>query len=178
MLATNKSTLETYSFTTGDAHPITGVTVATKGTVPFARQVLTKLGANITGTTSVDISGNMLDSVLLSSASWANIRDIEKGDYLYVNDKAFKIKSVAPSKKVFRLKYPLLSAISAANILIAKQLYRKIIIEAVGTANTALVNGIALKSGGILILDNSDIVEPIFYKADGANEKLKFTVGI
>lgn len=179
MLSTNRSSLEVRSFTTGDADPITGITVATKGTVPFAKQILTNLGANITGTTSVDVSGNLLDSILLSSASWANQRDIEKGDYLYVNDKAYKIKSVSASKKTIKLKYPLLVAMSAANVLISKQsLYRKVIIEAVGTASTALVNGIALKTGGIIILENEDAVESVFYKADGTNEKLKFTVGI
>jgi hypothetical protein len=166
-----RSGLETWSFLSGTTEGQHNVIVPNAGMFPKQSNLLTTVGVQITATQTNDI-------LVLSSANWAT-KDLQEGDFLYINGTKREVLQIFPSKYAIRLKYVFGSAVTAQNVTVSKpSTYRYIKITAVGAADTATVDGVALKSGSSVLYDNNGGILPIVYSASGGSESLKFEVGI
>jgi len=166
-----RSGLETWSFLSGTTEALHNVVVPNIGMFPKQSNLLTTGAVQITATQTGDV-------LVLSSADWVT-KDLQELDWLYINGTKREVLQIFPSKYAIRLKYAFGSAVTAQNVTVSKpSTYRYVKITAVGTADTATVDGIALKSGSSVTYTNNGGILPISYSANGANESLKFEVGI
>lgn len=159
-------------FSTGDVDPMNGGTIPTVGTFPAAVALEDSAAANITVTQS---AAN--DRLLILSSTDYDPENVKVGDWVYIQEVLREIITVWGTKKCIEIKSAFPSTVTAVNLYIVQDVpNRRIEVEAIGSASTATVQGIALKANTSIEFNEPPGIAPIFYSADGVNEKLKFTI--
>jgi len=154
--------------------PQHNVSVPNVGIFPFAEALLDSVDSNISCTQSTD---NDL-VILLSTDDWY-VSDLKENDWLYLVGEKRRITHVFPSQQAVLIQYPFTATVTDEDVYVSyPPQNRHIKITAIGSANTATVDNVALKSGSFVQYDNNGGILPIVYTANGANEQLKFEVGI
>lgn len=166
-----RSGLETWSFLSGTTEIQHNVVVPNAGMFPKQANLKTSADVQITATQTGDV-------LVFSSADWAT-KDLQEGDYIYINGNKREVLQIFPSKYAVRLRYAFNTTVTNQNVTVSKpSTYRYVKITAVGAADTATVDGVALKSGSSVTYANNGGILPIVYSAAGASESLKFEIGI
>lgn len=166
-----RSGQETWSFLSGTTEGQHNVVVPNAGMFPKQANLKTSADVQITATQTGDV-------LVLSSADWAT-KDLQEGDYIYINGTKREVMYIFSSKYALRLRYAFPSTVTAQNVTVSKpSTYRHVKITAVGTVDTATVDGVALKAGSFVQYDNNGGILPIVYSASSANESLKFEIGL
>lgn len=159
-------------FSTGDVDPMNGGTIPTVGTFPAAVALVDSAAASITATQSASNAKHLV----LSSTDY-DPEDVNVGDWVYIQGSLREIITVWDTKKCIEIKSAFPSTVTAVNLFIVQDVpNRRIKVEAIGSADKAKVQGIALKANSFVEFNESPGIAPIFYSASGLNEKLKFTI--
>lgn len=159
-------------FSTGDVDPMNGGTIPTVGTFPAAVALVDSAAASITATQSASNAKHLV----LSSTDY-DPEDVNVGDWVYIQGYLREIVTVWGTNKTIEIKSAFPSTVTAVNLYIVQDVpNRRVRVDAIGTVDTAKVQGIALKAGTFLEFNEAPGVAPIFYSAGSANEKLKFTI--
>lgn len=139
---------------------------------PFPSPLLDNDGDQVTATQ--DSNGFLV----LNTGDWY-LTDLKIDDWLYIQGEKRRIYWVFPSLQAIQVEYPFSVTISNEPVYISYgNQNRHIKITAVGSADTATVDNVPLKSGSFVEYNNNGGILPITYSASGANEQLKFEVGI
>lgn len=159
-------------FLTNVTDTLKNIAVPAKGTFPMQQQLLTTAGGAITATQSAANAKHLV----LSSANWASEK-LQVGDCIYIQDVLRQVVTIWESKTLIELDYAFPATVTAVNVFVTQPIAnRHVKVEAVGAANTATVNGVALPNGESVEFHEPAGIAPIYYDADGATEQLKFTV--
>lgn len=139
---------------------------------PFPVPLLDNDGDQVTATQ--DSNGYLV----LNTGDWY-LTDLKIDDWLYIQGEKRRVYWVFPSLQAIQVEYPFSVTISNEPVYISYgNQNRHIKITAVGSADTATVDNVPLKSGSFVEYNNNGGILPITYSASGANEQLKFEVGI
>ena len=140
---------------------------------PFPFPLRDTLGVQVKATQSVD-SPNI---ILLSTGDWY-ITDLKELDWLYIQGEKRQVIHIFPSLQAVQIRYPFTADVTNEDVFISyPDQHRHIKITAIGTADTATVDNVPLKSGAFVQYDNNGGILPMVYDASGENEQLKFEIG-
>lgn len=146
--------------------------VPTASIFPFPVPLLDANGDQVTATQ--DSNGFLV----LNTGDWY-LTNLKIDDWLYIQGEKRRVYWVFPSLQAIQVEYPFSVTISNEPVYISYgNQNRHIKITAIGSADTATVDNVPLKSGSFVEYNNNGGILPITYSASGANEQLKFEIGI
>lgn len=160
---------------TGVADPFTGVTFPKIGTWPANVQLFT-LDPSPVAITATNAVGDATNTwIALSSGNYSK-NLLRVGTYLYLQKLVNKVIGISPDGTTILLEKAYLSAITATNVFVTKNMGAKRIQATSNGSAAAILLGSTMPIGEVAVFDGRQGVEAIDYDASATGAQISFDI--